>query len=696
MKRTSLLARGAARLPLLILLLVPVAADAAEPTVGFYVSTLGNDAWSGKLAEPNAEKMDGPLASLEAARRAVRELKSADGLPDGGVFVELRGGIYELSRTFKLAKEDSGTVHGRIVYRGRKGETVRLIAGEAVDQWKPVTENGILDRLDPAARGKVYQADLKALGIDDFGRVDGGGLEVFFDHRAMTLARWPNEGFVRIVEMVGEPVQRDRHATHTKGIFVYEEDRPKRWLEEDDAWVHGYWFHDWADQRHRIRRIDTQQRVIEVEPPYHGYGYRKGRWYYAFNLLCELDAPGEWYVDRRSGVLYFWPPSPPAEGRTLVSVLREAVTMDDVSHVTFERLTMEAARGTAVTIRGGTENEIAGCTFRLLGGWAVRVAGGRRHAVVGCDVYETGEGGIALSGGDRKTLAPAGHRAENNHIHHYARVKRVYRAGISLSGVGNRAAHNLIHNAPHMAIGFGGNDHAIEFNEIHSVCYESNDAGAIYTGRNWTMRGTVIRHNYLHHISGFENRGCVGVYLDDAFSGTRVFGNVFYKVTRAAMVGGGRDNTIENNVFVDCRPAVHVDARGIGWANRYIIPGGGWRMQQKLDEIDHDRPPYSEKYPHLANVLEDEPYVPKYTRIARNVFVGENWDGIHQAARPYVTMEDNLLGKDPRFVDREGEDFRLRDDSPAFGLEFERIPIEAIGLREDPRRASWPVVHHVR
>ena len=120
---------------------------------------------------------------------------------------------------------------------------------------------------------------------------------------------------------------------------------------------------------------------------------------------------------------------------------------------------------------------------------------GLKSGVVGCDVYATGDGGISLSGGDRDTLAPAGLFAENNHIHHWSRWNRMYRHGISLHGVGNRAAHNLLHHSPHTAIFFSGNDHVIELNEIHDVCNESNDAGAIYAGRDWTMRGTVIRHN---------------------------------------------------------------------------------------------------------------------------------------------------------------------------------------------------------
>jgi len=83
------------------------------------------------------------------------------------------------------------------------------------------------------------------------------------------------------------------------------------------------------------------------------------------------------------------------------------------------------------------------------------------------------------------------------------------------------------------------------------------------------MRGTVIRHNYLHHIHGFQGRGCMGIYLDDMYCGTAIFGNVFYDVTRAAYIGGGRDNSIENNLFVDCRPSVHVDSRALGWAHQW-------------------------------------------------------------------------------------------------------------------------------
>jgi hypothetical protein len=673
-----------------------VAASVCGAPLGLYVAPDGNDAWTGRRATADAARTDGPFATLQRARDEIRKLRKAAGLPGGGVVVELQQGTYELEQTFELVKQDAGTADAPIEYRAQPGETVRVLGGRSVTRFSPVIDPAVLAILDPAARGKVQCADLKAQGITDYGKPSGGGMELFFRAEPMLLARWPNEGFTRIVQMVGEAEKRGRHMTHKMGKWVYEGERPARWVAEQDPWVHGYWYHDWSDQRHKIKTIDTTARTIEVAPPYHNYGYRKGKWYYGYNLLCEIDQPGEWYVDRQAGVLYFWPPKAPQDGNAVVSVIGTAIRLQDVSQVTIRGLLIEAARGTGISVSGGNQNRVVGCTIRNVGGWGVTVSGGSGHGVLGCDITATGKGGILLRGGDRKTLTPARHFAENNHIHHYARINRVYQPGITLQGVGSRASHNLIHDAPHMGMGFGGNDHVIEFNEIHSVCYESNDAGAIYTGRNWTMRGNVIRNNYLHHINGFEGRGCVGVYLDDGFSSAEITGNVFYKVTRAAMIGGGRDTTIANNIFIDCVPAVHVDARGIGWANQYIVPGGGWHMQKKLADMPYQQAPWT-KYPHLATILADEPYLPKHNLVARNIFIGGTWDGIRPKAKPHVTVKGNFHEETAAgFVDAANGDFRLRGDSPVLAQGFQQIPFAKIGLFAHADRASWPVSHSVR
>ncbi|NQT15387.1 MAG: hypothetical protein HQ582_21705, partial [Planctomycetes bacterium] len=291
-----------------VLLLTSGSVSASDPAM-FYVATDGKDAWSGTVAEPNAQKTDGPFATLHRARDAIRALKKQDGFPAGGAVVELRAGTYEQSRPLELSAEDSGTKTSPVVYRARRGEEVRLTGGRAVKGWAPVVEPVVVGRLDPHARGHVCQADLKALGIDDFGSPGGGGIELFFQDKPMTLARWPNEGFVHIIDLVGgQPVDVRGTKGDRVGKFFYEGDRPNRWPAENDAWVQGYWFWDWADQRHAVESIDTERRTIAVKPPYHHYGYRKGQWFYAFNLLAELDEPGEWYLDRPNGILYFWPP----------------------------------------------------------------------------------------------------------------------------------------------------------------------------------------------------------------------------------------------------------------------------------------------------------------------------------------------------------------------------------------------------
>jgi len=656
-------------------------------TLKFYVAPNGNDEWSGRLPTPNARRTDGPFATLHRARDAIRELKRQGKFPKNGVIVEIRGGVYELSTPIELTAEDSGLPNAPIIYRARKGEIVRLLAGKQVTNWQKVTDREVLSRLDENVRDKIWQANLKALGITDFGSPAGGGLELFFNDEPMMIARYPNEGFMRIVDVV----EYDGHQIHgikgsRVGRFYYEGDRPKRWLGEKDAWLHGYWFWDWSDQRHRLKSIDPEKRILEVEPPYHYYGYRKGQWFYAYNILAELDSPGEWYLDRETGTIYFYPPTDIAKGETIVSVLPMLLIMRDVSHVRWEGFVMEGARGTVAAIYGGSDVRIAGCVIRNSGGWAVIVEGGTNHAIVSCDIYGLGEGGIALSGGDRKTLTPANHLAENNHIRHYARWHRMYRPAIALNGVGNKARHNYIHDAPHQAISFSGNEHLIEFNLIERVCLESNDAGAIYSGRDWTWRGTIIRFNLFRDITGFEKRGCMGVYLDDMLCGTIVFGNIFERVTRAAFIGGGRDNIVENNIFVDCLPAVHVDARAMGWASYHVDT----TMKERLMAVPYKQPPWSERYPQLVNILEDEPAAPKGNIIRRNICVGGRWMDIEEKAKPYVLIEGNLIDVVPQvlFMNAEKGDYRLKPNSPAVKIGFKPVPLERIGLYRDEWRAN--------
>jgi hypothetical protein len=146
-------------------------------------------------------------------------------------------------------------------------------------------------------------------------------------------------------------------------------------------------------------------------------------------------------------------------------------------------------------------------------------------------------------------------------------------------------------------------------------------------------------------------------------------------VTRAALIGGGRDCTFENNVFVDCVPATHVDARGLGWA-----ADGFEGLKQSLEQMPYQQPPWSTRYPQLVNILKEDPMAPRGDVVARNICVGGRWGDFEDKAKPMITFRDNLLDADPRFVDPTHDNYQLRPDSPAWRLGFQRLPLDKIGL----------------
>lgn len=651
-----------------------------------YVSTSGDDAAPGTKQQP--------VRTLSRARDCLREQIKQSAASRKPLTVWIAAGDYTIDQAFELNAEDSGVKDARIAYRAEPDAEVRLIGGRLIpsDAFHKVEDPAILNRLDPAARDNVLQADLKSLGVADFGRVAENGKrgELFFNDQPLTLARWPNQGFVKIVEVTGGK-KLDVRGTigDAIGKFTYDDDRPSRWVDEPDAWLHGYWFWDWSEQHQKVESIDTATKTISLAPPYHGYGYRNGQKYYALNILAELDSPGEWYLDRQTGMLYVWPPSPIEKARVAFSVLESpAIRMKDASFVALQGLTVETLRGDGIVVDGGSNNLVAGCTVRNVGSTGIVVHGGASNGVVACDVYQV-NAGIRIYGGDRKTLTPAGNFATNNHVHHFARLQRTYMPAIDVQGVGNRVDHNLVHDAPHWAISFGGNENVMEFNEVHDVCQETGDVGVFYTGRDWTVRGNVIRHNFIHHVSGPGLYGAQGVYLDDAASGTVVVGNVIYKTARAMLIGGGRDNRIENNLMLDCHDSVHFDNRGLNWMQHHITQD----MPERLAAMPYRQPPWSDRYPQLLNLLDDDPGSPKGNTIRLNVVCRSRPMSLAKEVVEFGTIADNLTtDEDLGFVDAGSMNFQLRDDSLVYKKlpTFEPIPFEKIGLRTDEYRKSLP------
>ena len=673
---------------LVILLYVLIPGSIAFGQHEFFIAPGGDDAASGTRAHP--------FATLAGARDALRLHRDDRAQP---IVVWIEPGVYRLTEPMALDGRDSGSANAPIVYRAQES-TVRLVGGVGLDrtEFSPVTDADVLARLAGAqAREHVRQLDLASVGVMEIGAIAPRGfsqpirpapVELFVGGEPMRLARWPNDGFAHTGRVI-DPKQPDGAPAGL--TFQFDHARLARWARAGDgqgggvggvvggAWAYGYWKYDWADESIPIASFDSDRNTITLAHD-SGYGVTTDKPFYVENLLEELDEPGEYYVDRSAGVLYFWPTE--STGEMWLSTLDEPMMrLQGVSHIKLEGLTFEYTRGDAIVAKDCQHVTLLGCTIRNIGNRGVLATGGQRVGVDSCVISNTGEGGLSLSGGDRATLTPSGHEVVNCDINNFSRRTATYRPAVRLAGVGIRVAHNEMHDAPHSAIIYAGNDHLIERNDIHHVLRRTGDGGAVYCGRDWTTAGTIIQNNSFHDLVGiskWEN----AVYIDDQASGIIVRSNVFADCHWGMLVGGGHNNVIEHNVFVDCTRAIHLDARGLGWAARTFDT-----LKERLEAVPYQQEPWASRFPWLVDILHDEPMAPKGNVLHGNVLIrsGTILDDIAPPARELSTITSNVETDRQDVLVRADDSVHL-DNAVLRKLvpDFVPIPFESIGPEGQP------------
>jgi parallel beta-helix repeat protein len=684
-----------------------------------YVSPEGND--------KNPGSKEKPLLTLEGARDLIRAARKRNAVPAGGVTVFLRGGTHVRTSTFALTKEDSGRPGSPITYCSFPGEKAVVIGGVRLDASKAVAvkDAEVLARIPESARSMVRVLDLAAHGVKGIQapglsghsmgnlqkvtryKIGAPASEVFFNDQPLTLARWPNEGFTTVGKVVSkgdttrhweedqatlpEYVPKDKRKDPPDGFAFQPKDasRLDRWTTASDMLLLGYWFVDYSDQVVQVAKIDTSSKTLHSVQP-SCYGIASGKRFYAFNLLEELDVPGEWYIDHKTQKLYLYPPSDAPGGTVSISLLGEPlVSMEDVFHVTFSGLSFSDTRGNGVSIKDGGEITLNDCELTNMSGSAVVISGGTGHRVAGCEIAQCGGTGISAEGGDRIRLTPAKHVIENNHIHHFARLHRTYNPGIRINGVGIRVSNNEIAHAPHAAIIFGGNEHLIEKNHIHQVAQEAADMGAVYAGRSWHDRGTIIRHNLFRDIRTFQKtkgHAVKAIYLDDGLSGIQVEGNLLINIDQGIMINGGRDNTVKNNLFVGCGQMMRgTDLTGAykGWAK------ASWNtLHERLNASPFKSPGWRERYPNLHTILDENPEKPKGNIVTENACYNTpivmNKDGIQPGFQAVSTVGNNhKLTRSPGAFDDAKQRYvlNLDDDLKKQSPGIAEIPWQEIGRK---------------
>ena len=659
--------------------------------VRFYVSPEGSDNWSGELAAPNRTATDGPFATPERARKAVRQLKrSAGGRVHRPVTVFLRGGTYFLAEPFMLTPQDSGVPGSPVTYAAYRKEKPVISGGRALKGWKPTKVNG--------RRAWVLEIPQVRQGNWFF-------RELWVNGRRCGRSRHPKKGYLHVADApdAGDETKWNegqwRIRCHRGDL------KPLRTVRNAELVL----MTRWVESHLPIKQIDRRRRLVS-------FGKRSvfrpeaGDPYYVENVREALNAPGEWYVDAEAGRLYYLPRRGESirKCEVIAPFLEQLVLLRGrpergrhVEHVVFRGLTFSHAESwftegfkgrprdadvggmpqAAVGLPGSVWAEGARhcafmkCVFTHMGTYAAELSRGCKHnRVVDCEMSDLGAGGVLV--GEQLIR-----RSESSHTHSNEIVGcHIHDGGLLFhSAVGvwigqsynNRLARNHIHDFYYTAISVGwtwgyrrslANENVIERNHVHHIGVRSDgdgpilsDMGGIYT--LGVQPGTVVRLNEFHDIAGVRYGGW-GIYFDEGSTNILAENNIVYRTTHGGFHQHyGKENIVRNNVFAYGRDAQIQRSRSephvsFSFERNIVLWCEGELLAGNLENFNliFDRNLYWCEDRRSVKVL------------------GLSWEQWQAKG-----MDRSSLIESPGFVAPEKGDFRLQRTSPARRLGFRPI-----------------------
>jgi len=665
---------------LLVVLCVSSGAYAVPPVhADFYVSPAGNDAWSGKQDQPNAAHSDGPFATLDKARLAVRELKKA-----GNVTICLRGGTYFLNEPLVFTPEDSGkSADQPNEYFAYPGE-------------QPIVSGGV--RLPRMHINNLQQWELTLPEV-----VSGKWTfsQLFADSTRRLRPRLPQYGYYSINASVAPTV-----AVAARGYdrFGYKPgDMNPNWY--DPNAIETLCFQTWTMARLRVASINDATHVVSFTGPTNGTaGYAalpRGNRYILENVREALQDPGEWYLDRKTGVLTYLP----VEGETLektaliaprlaqVIIFRgDAAAHKWVENISFENIRFahtnwnsppegnafaqaEVNVNAAISAVGARHCSFVGCSVVHTGNWAIELgAGCKGNTIENCDLHDLGAGGVKIGemGIQQDTEQVAsGNTIKNCEIMHCGRIHPAATGVWIGQSPDNQIVHNHIADLYYTGIsagwtwGYGNSltrNNLIAYNLIEDIGQGVlSDMGGIYTLGIST--GTVLDHNVIRNVESFDYGGW-GIYPDEGSSNLTITNNIVYRTK----TGGfhqhyGENNLISNNIFAFSREGQIIRTRA----------------EDHLSfKFDHNIVYFKEGTLLGSNWSGDQ------FRLSNNVY----WDA---SERPITfagqTLEEwqkhgqdiGSIIADPLFTAPDSGIFHLKPESPAIKLGFKPIDWSQVG-----------------
>ena len=592
---------------LLVLMIVALCASAcslvlngshteSHPTQSnrYFVATNGNDSWSGTFAAPYKERSDGPFRTLNRALQVVADRNRETGFAQSPkpISIYVCAGLHILEEPLSLSPQHSGSTNAPLVIAAFPNTHPVISAGKRITGWYPTNVSG---------------QELWATPIPDARQGNWFFHQLWINGERRTRARHPNKGYLAIAGLPDATPTWE----HGNKRFQFGGGDLKNLASatNGDAVV----MTRWVESRLPITAIDEEQHILTSNKKT-VFQLQPGDPYYVEHIFEALDEPGEWYLNRREGTLYYMPlPGEQIDAiEAFASKLPECLrieghpeTGDYVENVEFRGLTFSHNEWFYPTNFGSTERHIsttpdpeifgsAQAAFVVPG--AVRAEGARHCSFVNCRFANVGSYGLQLGRGcqsnrvercefvdlagggirlgetlvrDKPGEQPCGNEVSNCHIHDGGKL---FHSGEGIwigQSFGNRLSHNLIHDFFYTGISIGwtwgyegtlATNNIVEFNHVHHIGKKSNgdgpilsDMGAIYT--LGIQPGTIIRSNLWHDISGLRYGGW-GIYLDEGSSHIAVENNVVYNTTHGGFHQHyGKENIIRNNVFAFGRDA---------------------------------------------------------------------------------------------------------------------------------------------